>query len=173
MAKPINFDQLKQEIPLTRVLEHYGYLEQMNQYQGKQGPALRGQCPFCKSKKAFSARLDNNLYQCFKCKAAGSIIDLVATIESKSLREAALYLDKHLRTNPPSKTDMPKTNPTKTDTLAIDLANHDLEGSLKPVFETIWDYLDEVDAPKAVVLALGRIEDVYTTHGFHVYDGKT
>jgi len=61
------------------------------------GATLRGRCPICKSAGERDLILTpaKGLFHCFKCKAGGSAIDLVAQVRGIGLRDAALAIAEH------------------------------------------------------------------------------
>jgi len=87
----VDFKQVKEAVTMAHVLEHYHL---MTWKQGQQATEYRGACPFpdCNGKVSFSWSRAKNAFQCFKCKERGNILDLVAKMESCSVREAALKL---------------------------------------------------------------------------------
>jgi DNA primase len=97
-AGPINFQAAKQ-VPIARVLAHYGV--QLHATGGE----LRGQCPLPEhtsreSRNSFSVNAARNLWCCQSqsCihardgELGGTVLDLVARLERCSIREAAAKL---------------------------------------------------------------------------------
>lgn len=90
MAKDwVDFRLVKQAVSMRMVLEHYG----INGLR-KSGNELRGACPVHKGEgsRTFHVNVGKNVFQCFSCKAGGNVLDLVAAIESCTVREAAFKL---------------------------------------------------------------------------------
>src|ERR1700683_5257419 len=85
----VDFRLIKQSVTIQMVLDHYG----VNGLR-KNGDELRGRCPIHKgdSGRTFQVNLSKNVFQCFSCKARGNVLDLVAAIDSCTVREAALKL---------------------------------------------------------------------------------
>jgi DNA primase len=90
MKRFIDFKQIKQEVGIRRILEHYGHLSEMLE----QGDRLSGCCPICdsESKTAFRVSQEKNCFKCFSCDAGGNILDLVCLMEDCSIREAAVMI---------------------------------------------------------------------------------
>jgi hypothetical protein len=97
-AGPINFQAAKQ-VPIARVLAHYGMQLHVT------GGELRGQCPLpehtsSESRNSFSVNTARNLWCCQSqsCidardgELGGTVLDLVARLERCSIREAAARL---------------------------------------------------------------------------------
>ena len=140
MAQYVDIQTLKEKIPIQVVLEYYDLAGDLK--QTKQG--LRGRCPFCEAKTAFTVR--DNLYKCFKCDAKGSIIDFVMNKEFVNVREASLLLKKLFIGEKPK--PALKQSPDEP---------------LDPFFQTLWLYLEDNHAPEHIYEALGKIEDHLTT----------
>lgn len=85
----VDFRAVKAEISMEAVLRHYG-LGNLR----RQGRQCRGPCPIHGGRRqdSFCVNLTRNVFQCFSCQAKGTVLDLVAALESCSLREAALRL---------------------------------------------------------------------------------
>jgi DNA primase len=85
----VDFRLIKQSVTIQMVLDHYG----VNGLR-KNGDELRGRCPIHKgdSGRTFQVNVSKNVFQCFSCKARGNVLDLVAAIDSCTVREAALKL---------------------------------------------------------------------------------
>jgi transposase len=89
----INFDHLKRQLPLARVLDQLGLSARLR----GSGPQRRCACPLHRGDargRTFSVNLDDNVFQCFdsRCGQKGDVIDLWAAVHGLSLREAALDL---------------------------------------------------------------------------------
>jgi DNA primase len=85
----VDFRLVKQAVSMLMVLEHYG----INGLK-KNGSELRGACPIHKGEgsRTFMVNVSKNVFQCFSCKKGGNVLDLVAALESCTVREAALKL---------------------------------------------------------------------------------
>ncbi len=72
----IDYDRLKAEIPLARLLDHLGWT---HRYVSEKG-FRRGRCPLhggsSTRSRSFSADLATNSWYCHRCKVGGSVIDL-------------------------------------------------------------------------------------------------
>ena len=88
----VDFGEIKKAVSLEMVIaDHYGIELK------PAGKSYKCICPFCDSKRAFSASLEKNAWQCFKCKKSGNQLDFVAFMESGNnetadIREAGLKL---------------------------------------------------------------------------------
>ena len=87
----VDFAHLKQQLPISRVLEHLGIT-----LRGR-GSQRRCACPIHRADgrgRTFSVELDKQVFHCFEaqCGAKGDIIDLWAALHHLSLRQAALDL---------------------------------------------------------------------------------
>ncbi len=97
-AEPwIDFEHIKAQLPLARVLEHLQFLDTLR----GPSPQLKGPCPLHsqneggrKPGRTFSVNLDKNVFQCFQpsCARKGDVIDLWAAVHGLSLRQAAIEL---------------------------------------------------------------------------------
>lgn len=88
----VDFKKVKEAVDMQMVLDHYGITG-----LSKSGDELRGRCPIHKASersKNFTVNLRKNAFKCFakNCGASGNVLDLVATIEQCSVRDAALKL---------------------------------------------------------------------------------
>jgi len=74
----LNFQQLKEAVPIAAVLEHYEW-----KCLRRRGDRVQGRCPIHRGQgeDAFHADLRNNGFHCFSCHAHGSVLDLVALME--------------------------------------------------------------------------------------------
>jgi DNA primase len=83
MSMWIDFRQLRQDIDLPRLLQHYKVQVRMNGVQG-QGfcplPTHQGQ----RKSPSFSVNFDRKCWQCFGCKSKGNAIDLAVRMEGHS-----------------------------------------------------------------------------------------
>ncbi len=77
-AKPaIDFPAVRTAVPIADVLQLLGFKAANARSRQQRGP-----CPLHGStsgtSRCFSANLDRNLFQCFKCNRAGNVLDLWA-----------------------------------------------------------------------------------------------
>jgi hypothetical protein len=84
----LDFKAIKERADARAVLSHFGLLEHLEE----RGAELTGWCPFGDEhgkKDSFSMNVEKKTFQCFACKARGSLLDFVAKFENVDLREAA------------------------------------------------------------------------------------
>jgi transposase len=89
----VDFAHLKKQLPIERVLDHLGLTSRLR----GQGPQRRGPCPIHRGDgrgRTFGVHLADNVFQCFDkaCAKKGDVIDLWASVNGMSLRDAALDL---------------------------------------------------------------------------------
>jgi transposase len=89
----LDFAHLKTQLPMARVLDHLGLTARLK----GSGPQRRCACPIHRGDgrgRTFSVDLESNVYQCFAagCASQGDVIDLWASVNRMSLRDAALDL---------------------------------------------------------------------------------
>ena len=89
----IDFAHLKKQLSMSQVLDQLGLLGRLR----GSGPQRKGPCPLHRGDgrgRSFSVNLDKNIFQCFDagCGHKGDVIDLWASVNSMSLREAAIDL---------------------------------------------------------------------------------
>lgn len=139
-AGPINFQAAKQ-VPIARVLAHYG----VQLYAT--GGELRGQCPLPEhssreSRNSFSVNTARNVWCCQSqsCihardgELGGTVLDLVARLERCSIREAAARLTEWFGTSevahvPTQHVSAPQTNlPLRFQLTGLDHSHPYLEG---------------------------------------------
>jgi len=89
MGTWVDFKAVKDAVPITAVLQHYGV-----QGLKKSGHELRGRCPIHKGEgsDAFKVNVEKNVFQCFSCQAKGNVLDFVAAMEKCSVRDAGVKL---------------------------------------------------------------------------------
>lgn len=80
----IDFKALRRDLSFERVLSHYNV--QLHVRTSGKGRQHNGLCPFqtCKGtskKRTFSANLDRGIFQCFKCRQSGNVLDFIAIQE--------------------------------------------------------------------------------------------
>ena len=90
MNRWLNFRDIKQNAPMTVVLQHYGW-----KCLRRRGDQVEGCCPIHGGQRvdAFHADLRNHGFHCFSCQAHGSVLDLVAAMERCTIRQAARLLE--------------------------------------------------------------------------------
>jgi len=89
----IDFAHLKTQLAMAQVLDQLGLLVRLR----GSGPQRKGPCPLHRGDgrgKTFSVNLDKNVFQCFdaNCGKKGDVIDLWASVNAMSLRQAAIDL---------------------------------------------------------------------------------
>ena len=103
----VDFAHLQRQLPIARVLDQLGLGARLK------GPGLqkRGPCPLHRGDgrgRTFSVHLGEGVFHCFDktCGQKGDLIDLWATVNGMSLRDAALDLVQtfHLEPAPPKGT---------------------------------------------------------------------
>jgi hypothetical protein len=104
----VDFAHLKKQMPLARVLDHLGLGARL---RGR-GPQRRGPCPIHRGNDrgtTFSVNLQDNVFCCHHkdCGKKGDVIDLWASVNGMSLRDAALDLVQtfHLEPAPDQRRD--------------------------------------------------------------------
>lgn len=84
----LDFKEIKARLDARAVLSHLGLLEHLEE----RGAEWVGWCPFGDEhgkKDSFAVNVEKKTFQCFACKARGSILDLVAKLRNCNLRGAA------------------------------------------------------------------------------------
>lgn len=87
----LDFKVIKENTDVRLVLSHCGLLEHLEE----RGAELVGWCPFGDEhgkKDSFSMNVEKKTFQCFACKARGSVLDFVAKFRNANLREAAQWV---------------------------------------------------------------------------------
>jgi DNA primase len=89
MREWVDFRAVKRAVPLEVVLSHYRVRGMRRRRDQLQGP-----CPIHRGERqdSFRVSLSKNVFYCFSCQAKGNVLDFVASMESCSVREAALHL---------------------------------------------------------------------------------
>ena len=90
---PYNVFPTRPELTMAQVLDQLGLLVRLK----GSGPQRKGPCPLHRGDgrgKTFSVNLDKNVFQCFAvgCGQKGDVIDLWASVNAMSLRQAAIDL---------------------------------------------------------------------------------
>jgi hypothetical protein len=84
----LDFKEIKARTGVRPVLERFGILEHLEE----RGAELVGWCPFGKEHgkaDSFSFNTEKRSFQCFACKARGSVLDFIAKHQGVGLRDAA------------------------------------------------------------------------------------
>lgn len=84
----LDFKEIKAKMQVKPVLEYFGILE----YLEERGPELVGWCPLGKEHgkgDSFAFNTEKRSFQCFACKARGSVLDFIGKYRDVNLREAA------------------------------------------------------------------------------------
>jgi transposase len=116
-AKPIadnayvDFAHIKNQLPLSRVLDHLGLTARLR----GSGAQQRCACPIHKADgrgRTFSVNLNDNVFACHhaSCKKQGDVIDLWAAVHRQNLRAAALDLIQTFDLEPAPKKRTEKRN---------------------------------------------------------------
>jgi len=105
----VDFEHVKAQLPLARVLEHLQLLDGLRGSSQRKGPCpLHGQgAQGQKRGQTFSVNLDKNVFQCFQptCAKKGDVIDLWADLHGMSLRQAAINLVQTFNLEPAPRTE--------------------------------------------------------------------
>jgi DNA primase len=87
----IDFTLLRQQLPLTQVLDLLGFAATT-----RRGPQLRGPCPVHRStspqSRSFAVHVEKNCWHCFRCGASGNALDLYLAVTGLPVYEGALEL---------------------------------------------------------------------------------
>jgi DNA primase len=88
----IDFRQVRAAITMEEVLGLLGFRP-----SSRSGPQVRGRCPLhatspTNKHRSFSANLERQAFQCFKCGAGGNQLDLWALATHQTVYQAALDL---------------------------------------------------------------------------------
>ena len=87
----IDFTLLRQQLPLTQVLDLLGFTATT-----RRGPQLRGPCPVHRStspqSRSFAAHVEKNCWHCFRCGAGGNALDLYLAVTGLPVYGGALEL---------------------------------------------------------------------------------
>lgn len=87
----LDFKAIKAQAEVRPVLQHFGILEHLEQ----RGAELVGWCPLGREHgkaDSFAFNTEKRSFQCFACKARGSVLDFVAKYQGITLRAAAQRL---------------------------------------------------------------------------------
>jgi DNA primase len=90
MAQSLDFEIIKNRVPMTAVLAHYRIQDLRRSGRNH----LRGRCPLHsgEGRETFHVDTAEQVFHCFSCQAGGSVLDLVMAIEGCGLRQAAQRL---------------------------------------------------------------------------------
>jgi DNA primase len=93
MQTQVDFAAIKRSVELAPLLQRYQV-----KLRRSGADQYRGCCPIHGGEggDAFHANLTRNIFHCFSCGAAGSVLDFVAAMERCTLREAALRLAREI-----------------------------------------------------------------------------
>ena len=112
-AKWLDFQKIKDGADVERVLGHYGILQHLE----RRGDELVGWCPLGEEHgkgDSFAMNVAKRSFQCFACKARGSIPDFVRKHEGSDLRSAAIRVEEIMAEGEalsPARTAAKKTRP--------------------------------------------------------------
>jgi DNA primase len=87
MTQWLNFETIKNRVPMSAVLDHY----RIQNLRRSGRDHLRGRCPLHsgEGRETFHVDTAEQVFHCFSCQAGGSVLDLVMAIEGCGLRRAA------------------------------------------------------------------------------------
>src|ERR1700722_1396586 len=87
MSQWLDFETIKNRVPMTAVLNHY----RIEELRPSGRDHLRGRCPLHsgEGRETFHVDTAGQVFHCFSCQAGGSVLDLVMAIEGCGLRQAA------------------------------------------------------------------------------------
>lgn len=87
MTQWLDFEAIKNRVPMTAVLDHY----RIQDLRPSGRDHLRGRCPLHsgEGRETFHVDTAGQVFHCFSCQAGGSVIDLVMAIEGCGSRQAA------------------------------------------------------------------------------------
>jgi transposase len=102
----IDFAHLKRQLTMAQVLDHLGLASRLRGSNSQR----RGPCPIHRGDgrgRTFSVNLAENVFHCFDaaCQKKGDVIDLWASVNAMSLREAALDLVRTFNLEPAPATE--------------------------------------------------------------------
>jgi transposase len=105
----IDFAHLKRQLTMSQILDHLGLGSRLRGTSAQR----RGPCPIHRGDgrgRTFSVNLDENVFHCFDaaCQKQGDVIDLWASVNAMSLREAALDLVRTFNLEPAPVTEKRK-----------------------------------------------------------------
>ena len=96
----LDFKAVRSLVSMAQVLEIIGFIPVETSKSQQRGP-----CPVHRSSsstsRVFSVNLRKNVFQCFRCGAAGNQLDLYAAVTRQGLYEAALDLCQRLSIDAP------------------------------------------------------------------------
>ena len=99
----VDYRELKQRVRFLELLTRIGWQSKMGR-----GEQLRGPCPLpgcCTvpvdqltgSYSTFSVHTKRNIYQCFRCQSAGSVLDFWQAFRAISRQQAAIELSQMVK----------------------------------------------------------------------------
>jgi DNA primase len=96
----VNFSVVRQQVPMTAVLQRLGF-----EPTSVQGDQVRGPCPLHGSRgprsRSFSVNLRLGRYHCFRCGSRGNALELWAAARKLTLPAAAIELGELLSIDVP------------------------------------------------------------------------
>jgi hypothetical protein len=105
-------DNIKTQIPLAKYLTDSGHIVKKHGSAGGVSP-----CPMCGHKDCFRFDPDTNLYKCFSCESAGSVIDLHMALSGLDFLQSIKFLARQYKISMSagsSKGSPPAANPAET-----------------------------------------------------------
>jgi DNA primase len=87
MPQWLDFETIKNRVPMTAVLDRY----RIQDLRRSGRDHLRGRCPLHsgEGRETFHVDTAEQVFHCFSCQAGGSVLDLVMALEGCGLRQAA------------------------------------------------------------------------------------
>lgn len=104
----LDFQKIKDGADVERVLSHYGVLEHLE----RRGAELVGWCPLGEEhgkSDSFAFNTTKKSFQCFACKARGSVLDFVRKYDGSDLRTAAVAVQKLMANEEPPSPAPPRS----------------------------------------------------------------
>ncbi len=87
----VNFRAVRDVVSMTEVLQLLGFVPRWSSGDQRRGPGpVHGSTS--PHSRTFSVNLTKNMFQCFRCGAAGNQLDLWGAVTKQSLHEAAVDL---------------------------------------------------------------------------------
>ncbi len=87
--RQVDFVKLKERVNILQIVDRYGWRKDLKHA----GESYTGRCPICGSGKRSFTVTPPRAWKCFgNCDTGGNQLDLVAHVESLSLREAAVMI---------------------------------------------------------------------------------
>ncbi|MDQ3817613.1 MAG: CHC2 zinc finger domain-containing protein, partial [Acidobacteriota bacterium] len=112
MDYAVDYKKVKETVSIEMVIDHFDLRNKCGLKQKGESKELRGRCPIHEGTKpkneTFSVNLTRNAFYCFRCKAKGNQVDLVAALQGITFHEAALYLAGHFKVGESRQVAKPK-----------------------------------------------------------------